>query len=304
MKRETENRLLPRPVWLRKRLPVAASCREVIELISDQNLHTVCQEAKCPNVWEYFSKKTAAFLIMGDRCTRNCRFCGVEYGPIGLPDPNEPQRLAEAAQRMNLKYVVVTSVTRDDLPLGGADFFVETIHALRHKISDVKVEVLIPDLQGNQKALLTVVQASPDVLNHNVETVPRLYRSVRPEADYSRSIELIKTAKFMDTTLLTKSGLMLGLGETDDEIKRVLEDLMGAGCGILTIGQYLQPTPKHFPVKRFVTPDEFEMWRTIGIEMGFWEVAAGPFVRSSYHAGETYQTAMEQTLRRSILKGE
>jgi len=283
-----------RPHWLKKRFSTDADYSKIISLIKNQHLHTVCQEAKCPNQWECFSNHTATFMIMGDRCTRNCRFCGVEHGPLGLPDPGEPERLAEAAYQMNLQYIVVTSVTRDDLPFGGAGFFAETIRAIRRKIPNSHVEVLIPDFQGNPQALEIVVRANPDVLNHNIETVPRLYPYSRPEADYHQSIELLVNAKLFDATIPTKSGLMLGLGETDEEVKNVMGDLLDGGCSILTLGQYLQPTKSHLPVKRYIRPEEYERWRKIALEMGFAEVAAGPFVRSSYHAKEVFHAAISR----------
>ena len=225
---------------------------------------------------------------MGARCTRDCRFCAVAHGPIDLPDPEEPYRVAEAVQRMELRYVVITSVTRDDLADGGAGFFAKTIIEIRKRVPDVRVEVLIPDFQGNPQALREVIAAGPDVLNHNLETVPRLYPSVRPEADYRRSLHLLRQVREFDLSIPTKSGLMLGLGENADEIQTTLRDLRNAGCGILTLGQYLQPTKQHLPVERFVHPEEFENWRNIALEMGFSEAASGPFVRSSYRAKDSY----------------
>jgi len=225
---------------------------------------------------------------MGSRCTRDCRFCAVAHGPIDLPDPEEPYRMAEAVQRMELRYVVITSVTRDDLTDGGAGFFLKTIIEIRRRVPDVQVEVLIPDFQGNPQALRQVIAAGPDVLNHNLETVPRLYPSVRPEADYRRSLQLLRQVREFGLSIPTKSGLMLGLGENADEIQTTLRDLRNVGCGILTLGQYLQPTKQHLPVERFVHPEEFENWRNIALEMGFSEAASGPFVRSSYRAHDSY----------------
>jgi lipoic acid synthetase len=281
----------PKPPWLKKRLPSGPDFENVKVLINKSRLHTVCQEAKCPNIWECFSKHTATFLILGERCTRNCRFCAVTHGPLTPPDPKEPARVAKAAQAMSLQYVVVTSVTRDDLPDGGAGLFAHTIREIRNRMPHTKVEVLIPDFQGNAQALETVLKAHPDVLNHNIETVPRLYSTVRPEAIYARSLELLKRVHIFNATIPTKSGLMLGLGETSDEIHRTLQDLLAAGCRILTLGQYLQPTHKHLPVTRFVTPDEFNHWQKIAYDLGFSEVASGPFVRSSYQAHELFQAA-------------
>ena len=287
-------KILPKPEWLKKRLPSGFENNEICALIDDQSLHTVCQEAKCPNQWECFSKHTATFLIMGGRCTRNCRFCGVEHGPLGPPDPKEPERVAEAAAKMNLKYVVVTSVTRDDLEDGGASFFAEIIFALKKKIRGVRVEVLIPDFQGNRQALKTVLDAGPDVLNHNIETVPRLYSVARPQADYQQSLTLLANVRLIAPSIPAKSGLMLGLGETDAEIETVLGDLLNTGCSILTIGQYLQPTVEHLPVKKYVHPEDFDQLRKKALEMGFVEVASGPFVRSSYHAQDSYQAVMDK----------
>lgn len=258
-------------------------------MLKKSRLHTVCQEAKCPNLWECFSRQTATFMIMGSRCTRNCRFCAVAHGPVSPPDSEESVRVAGAVKKLELRYVVITSVTRDDLSDGGAVFFSKTINQIRKTIPGVLVEVLIPDFQGNAKALQSVVTACPDVLNHNLETVRRLYPLVRPEADYPRSIELFKQVHKIDASIPTKSGLMLGLGEFPEEIHQTLRDLLNAGCRILTLGQYLQPSEDHLSVKRFISPEEFDNWREIGLKMGFTEVASGPFVRSSYGAKEIYQ---------------
>lgn len=281
--------LVQKPRWLKRRLPSGASYENVRAMLQKDRLHTVCQEARCPNIWECFAQQTATFLILGSRCTRNCRFCSVDPGPLEPPDPDEPRRVAEVARQMSLKYVVVTSVTRDDLPDGGSGLFARTIAEIRRKIPEACVEVLIPDFQGSAQALKTVLQAEPDVLNHNIETVPRLYPLVRPEAHYGRSLELIGRVHALGFSMPTKSGLMLGLGEEAAEIKRVLRDLLQANCRMLTIGQYLQPTKEHLAVKRYIPPAEFEKWREIALEMGFSEVASGPFVRSSYHAKELFQ---------------
>jgi lipoic acid synthetase len=285
-----EKQRLPKPPWLKRRVPSGATYQEIRRLLQTTHLHTVCQEACCPNLGECFSQGTATFLILGDRCTRHCRFCAVAHGPVDPPDPEEPSRVAEAVHTMKLRYVVVTSVTRDDLPDGGASLFAETIQEIREKRPETRVEVLIPDFRGDLQALKTVLEARPDVLNHNVETVPRLYASVRPEAVYRRSIDLLKNAHQMNPSVLTKSGLMLGLGELTEEVQQVLKDLLEAGCRILTLGQYLQPSGEHLPVERFVPPEEFEEWRKKALGMGFREVASGPFVRSSYHAQEAYQS--------------
>ena len=276
--------LVQKPSWLRRRLPTGPTYENVRGLINKDRLHTVCQEAKCPNIWECFTRQTATFLILGSQCTRSCRFCSIETGPVKPPDPDEPLRVAQVAQEMGLKYIVVTSVTRDDLPDGGAGSFAGTIAAIRQKIPDARVEVLIPDFMGSASALQTVINARPDVLNHNIETVPRLYSKVRPEADYQRSLDLIRRVKDYDAAVPTKSGLMLGFGEDPEEIKETLEDLLRANCRILTLGQYLQPSKNHLAVKRYIPPEEFEKWRETAIDMGFSEVASGPFVRSSYHA--------------------
>ncbi len=284
-----------KPSWLTRRLPSAPEYEQVRSLISGGQLHTVCQEAKCPNQFECFSNRTATFLIMGSKCTRNCRFCNVDQGTCAPPDPEEPVRVAEAARRMKLKYVVVTSVTRDDLCDGGASIFAETIRQLRKEIPDVMIEVLIPDFQGDYDALKTVLDARPDVLNHNIETVARLYDTVRPQAIYKRSLELLRRVKEYTPDIPGKSGIMLGLGETDDEIRQTLQDLHDSGCRFLTMGQYLQPSKFHLAVERFVSPEEFDTWRETSLEIGFMEVASGPFVRSSYHAKDLYQNATSRS---------
>jgi len=278
-----------KPDWLKRRLPTGPAFEKIKGMIGRDRLHTVCQEAKCPNIWECFSHKTATFLIMGSRCTRSCRFCSVPEGNLEPPDPQEPARVARVAREMGLKYVVITSVTRDDLADGGAGIFAETIKAVRHRIPDGCIEVLIPDFQGSKDALYTVLDAGPNVLNHNIETVVRLYPRVRPQANYRRSLQLIQRAHEFGPQLPTKSGLMLGLGELSEEITQTLEDMLQAGCRILTLGQYLQPSKNHLAVERFIPPEEFELWRKKALKMGFAEVASGPFVRSSYHAHELFR---------------
>ncbi len=278
-----------KPPWLKRRLPSKPEYEQTRKRIKSGNLHTVCQEAHCPNMFECFSHRTATFLILGDRCTRGCTFCAVQKGPLGPPDPDEPRHVAEAAAEMGLRYVVVTSVTRDDLQDGGADHFAATIMALRQSIEGARIEVLIPDFKGSKAALAKVLDAGPDVLNHNIETVPRLYPKVRPEADYLQSLDLLKRAAAYTPGIPTKSGLMLGLGETDTEIERTLSDLRVSGCRILTVGQYLQPSKDHHPVIRYVPPAEFDRWRQAALEMGFSEVSSGPFVRSSYQAKEIFE---------------
>ncbi|MCG6893938.1 MAG: lipoyl synthase [Desulfobacteraceae bacterium] len=277
-----------KPPWLKRRLPTGAAYENVRSLIQNGRLHTVCQEAKCPNIWECFSEKTATFLILGDRCTRDCRFCAVAAGPSGPPDPGEPERVALAAETLGLRYAVITSVTRDDLADGGSGHFAETIRALKKRIPEVLVEVLIPDFQGSKTALETVLSAGPDVLNHNLETVPRLYPEVRPEADYHRSLTLLDRVRASGRGIPSKSGIMLGLGEQDTEIRQVLADLLSVGCTMLTVGQYLQPSRSHLPVTRYVPPEEFDRWKETAKAMGFSEVASAPFVRSSYHAHRLY----------------
>jgi lipoyl synthase len=277
-----------KPSWLRRKLPSGPAYEKIRAMIGKGQLHTVCQEANCPNQFECFSARTATFLILGATCTRNCRFCNIDGGNPGPLDPDEPRRVADAAAAMNLRYVVVTSVTRDDMEDGGSGHFAATINALREKIPGVQVEVLIPDFQGDRTALGTVLAARPDVLNHNMETVRRLYPEVRPQADYDRSLKLLSRVKTIDTTVPAKSGIMLGLGETEAEVRQTIADVYHTGCRMLTIGQYLQPTARHLPVVEFIPPEEFERWRRLALEIGFEKVASGPFVRSSYHAGEMF----------------
>jgi lipoic acid synthetase len=288
---DTPRRRAGKPPWLKRRLPSGPTCEQVRSLLRRGRLHTVCQEACCPNLWECFSQKTSTFMILGATCTRDCRFCAVSNGQPAPPDPQEPRRVAQAAADLGLTYVVVTSVTRDDLTDGGAGLFADTIRALRRKIAGVRVEVLIPDFKGDAAALRTVLDAGPDVLNHNVETVRRLYPAVRPQADYGQSLRLLERCRRWAPHIPAKSGLMLGLGETDDELRATLADLRQAGCAILTLGQYLQPSPAHLPVACYVAPEAFRAWRDAGLAMGFSEVSAGPFVRSSYHARESYLKA-------------
>ena len=257
-------------------------------LLDSLNLHTICESAHCPNIGECFSRKTATFLILGDVCTRHCTFCAVKKGHPMPVDEAEPQHLLEVAKKLNLSYIVVTSVTRDDLFDGGASQFARTIEMLHKKGSNAIVEVLIPDFRGSAEALKIVVEARPEIVNHNVETILRLYPEVRPEADYSRSLELLSMVKKLSQETGTKSGLMLGLGETKEEVIELMEDLRKADCDLLTIGQYLQPSPRHHPVVRFVSPEEFSEYRDIGRDLGFIEVASAPLVRSSYKAAELW----------------
>jgi lipoyl synthase len=276
-----------KPEWLRKRLPVGTSVQEMEGNLERNRLHTICQEACCPNQGECFSKGVATFLIMGNVCTRNCRFCAVESGTPTIVDTSEPLRLAEEVKRLGLRFVVVTSVTRDDLPDGGAAHFARVIEVMRQECPGVGIEVLIPDFQGSRPALKAVVDAAPEVLNHNVETVPRLYASVRPQANYRRSIEVLRAAKAINPSLMTKSGLMLGLGETREEVLEVMVDLRSASCDVITIGQYLSPSSGHHPVVEYVRPEIFEKYRRNALRLGFRDAASSPFVRSSYMA-ETY----------------
>lgn len=261
---------------------------KVKSILEETALHTVCEEARCPNLGECFSNGTATILILGRVCTRRCGFCAVEHGPTLPPDEKEPENVAQAVKKMNLQYVVITSVTRDDLPDGGASHFVKTIHAIRALDRKIKVEVLIPDFKGELSSLLTVLEESPDVLNHNIETIQRLYRGVRPQADYIRSLDLLKRSKEEYPHIFTKSGFMLGLGETEEEVINLLQDLREVDCDFLTIGQYLQPRPDRLPVVRYIPPEEFEKYQKIGVEKGFKSVASSPFVRSSFHAAQMF----------------
>jgi len=275
-----------RPPWLRAPAPVGDNYRELKSLIERLRLHTVCESAACPNVGECWNHRTATFMILGNVCTRRCGFCGVRKGAPMPVDYDEPRRVAEAVASLGLRYAVVTSVNRDDRKDGGAELFALTISAVRERVPGCKVEVLIPDFQGSHAAVNIVLDASPDVLNHNTETVPRLYRQVRLGARYERSLDVLAYAKRTRPDVPTKSGLMLGLGETDDEVLQVMRALRAHQVDILTLGQYLRPSPKHLSVIRYVTPQEFAEFRRAGLEMGFAHVESGPLVRSSYHAAE------------------
>jgi len=269
-------------------------------ILRDLELNTVCEEASCPNIGECFQAGTATFLIMGPACTRACPYCDIDFEkkPKAL-DPTEPERLAEAVRRMNLNHVVITSVNRDDLPDGGAAQFVRCIEAVRQVSPKTTIEVLIPDLCGNWDALGIILSSQPDVLNHNTETVPRLYRRVRPQGDYGRSLELLRRARDIAPWIYTKSGIMAGLGETDAEVQQVMQDLRAVDCDILTIGQYLQPSAKHLGVDAFVTPEQFDRWRQEGEAMGFLQVVSSPLTRSSYHAEEVRRLMAEYPRSRS-----
>ena len=268
------------PKFLVKRHPKQKNIRQIRNLIDDCHIHTVCESAKCPNIGECFSKKTLTFMILGNICTRSCQFCGVTKGKPSPPDPQEPERIKAAVKKLGINYVVITSVTRDDLPDGGASQFARVITALQ----PLKVEVLIPDFRGSKEALKTVLDAKPYVLNHNLETIPGLYSKIRPQADYHRSLNVLKIAK--NRGLYTKSGLMVGLGETKAEVISVLKDLRSVECDIVTIGQYLPPSKAHPTVERYSLPEEFEEYRDKGKKLGFLKVFSGPFVRSSYRAKE------------------
>jgi len=283
---------LRKPAWIKVPLPRGPAFASVSRILSDLDLHTICREARCPNRAECFTAGTATFLILGDTCTRDCRYCGVRHGVPDPPDPDEPTRLAEAARRLRLRYVVVTSVTRDDLPDGGASLFSACVEAVRSAIPGCRIEVLVPDFRGDASSLECVVDAGPDVINHNVEVVPRLYPALRPQGDYGRSLLLLRrigagAAPGRDRPL-SKSGLMIGLGETRDEISGVLRDLADARCLCLTVGQYQQPTREHWPVARWWTPGEFESIAEEARSLGFRHVASGPLVRSSYRAARAF----------------
>lgn len=274
------------PLYLRKAFQPSGCSGQVRETLDQWQLNTVCEEAHCPNRAECFSHGTATFMIMGNICTRNCQFCAVGYGqPLPL-DPEEPQRLAQAVNALRLKYVVITSVTRDDLPLGGAEHFQNCILRIKPLCPHVEIEVLVPDFNGLRRAVELIVQAQPRVFNHNVETVPRLYPQIRPQADYPRSLNVLKWAKEIDPQLLTKSGMMVGLGESPDEVYETMTELRAVGCELLTLGQYLAPSTAHYPIKEFITPEQFQTYAAEAKKLGFTAVASGPFVRSSYLAHE------------------
>jgi lipoyl synthase len=283
-----------KPDWLRVKAPQWERVGNVKEILRDLALNTVCEEASCPNIGECFQAGTATFLIMGPACTRACPYCDIDFEkkPKAL-DPTEPERLAEAVRRMKLNHVVITSVNRDDLPDGGASQFVECIAAVRAVSPKTTIEVLIPDLCGNWNALEIIIQAAPEVLNHNTETIPRLYRRVRPQGNYDRTLELLMRSRQIAPWIYTKSGIMVGLGETDAEVRQVMQDLRAVDCDILTIGQYLQPSQKHLQVDNFITPEQFAAWQAFGEELGFLQVVSSPLTRSSYHA-EQVRNLMER----------
>jgi lipoic acid synthetase len=278
-----------RPNWLKKRITINDQQKQVYEILKGLHLNTVCQSALCPNIAECFAKGTATFMILGNVCTRNCRFCAVESGEPLPVDDEEPKRLAIASRELKLKHVVITSVTRDDLPDGGAGHFARTVNELHKELPETTIEVLTPDFKGDENALAIVVESKPDIFNHNVETVPRLYPQVRPMADYGRSLHVLRKAKNFDPLMHTKSGIMLGLSETKSEISEVMKDLIEAGCDILTVGQYLSPSKSHIKVHEYIHPEVFENIKREAKELGFAYVASGPFVRSSFNAAEAFE---------------
>jgi lipoic acid synthetase len=291
---ESSSRPGPRlPVWLRKPRRNVEADHDLKRMLRARGLHTVCEEARCPNRNECFGRGSATFMILGDVCSRSCGFCAVKTGR-GVPLEalaREPEQIAEAAAQMDLRYVVITSVNRDELPDGGASHFAETIRAIRRRLPASRIEVLIPDFKGNREAIFRVLDARPDTLNHNVETVPRLYGRVRPQADYGQSLSLLKTAHTHSSGILTKSGFMLGLGERDEEVKQLLGDLRDRNVGVVTIGQYLQPTRRHLPVEEYVHPERFAQYKDYGEHLGFRAVFSGPLVRSSYMADIVHEQA-------------
>lgn len=271
-----------RPEWLKVRLPSGENYNDVLNLMRKSSLNTVCEEAKCPNLSECWSSRTATFMILGDTCTRSCGFCNVKIGIPNELDMDEPRRVAESAVDLGLKHVVITSVDRDDLKNGGANIFSETIRLINDKMPDTTIEILIPDFKGNKESYDIIMENPPTVLNHNLETVERLYHAVRPQANYQQSLELIRW--FKNKGLRTKSGIMVGIGEKKEEVIEIMNHLREHGCDVMTIGQYLQPTKEHLPVDRFVTPEEFEYYKIEGLKLGFLAVESSPLVRSSYHA--------------------
>lgn len=282
-----------KPEWLRIKLDQGRNLDYVKAILTKFSLNTVCEEANCPNRMECFSKKTATFMILGSQCSRNCRFCNVSHGELQKVDPNEPQNVASAALELGLKHVVITSVTRDDIEDGGAAHFSEVIRAIKAGDKRLVVEVLIPDFQGSKEALYKVIKAKPEIINHNIETVPRLYSSVRPMAIYERSLELLRNVKSVDKDIFTKSGIMVGLGEKEEEVIETLKDLREVGCDFLTIGQYLAPSAAHHPVVEYIHPSVFEKYKEEALKLGFLFAASGPFVRSSYNAAEAMQSIAE-----------
>lgn len=304
MTQRNKREKLQKPDWLRIKLTTDGNYAEIKDMMRSKTLHTVCEEARCPNIYECWANRTATFMILGDICTRACRFCAVKTGMPTELDTQEPERVAEAAEQMGLQHCVVTSVARDDLADGGASIFAATVRAIRKRLPFCRVEVLIPDFMGNWDALQVVMDANPDILNHNIETVERLSDRVRAKAKYKRSIELLKRAKEMKPKIPTKSSIMLGVGEQWDEIVQAMDDLRSVDCNILTLGQYLQPTPKHMPIERYVHPDEFAKLKEEGKRRGFRHVESGPLVRSSYHAHEQTDSAQRALEAESATVGD
>ena len=284
---------LKKPEWLKVQYD-KDSAAEVAQLMKDLKLNTVCQEANCPNIGECYQRHTATFMILGNQCTRNCRFCNVATGRPGAPDPEEPMRVAEVAKKLGLAHVVVTQVTRDDLSDGGALQMADTVRAIKSLCPESTVEVLISDLKGSEEALRTVLEAHPDVMNHNVEMVKELYRDVRPQAKYERSLKILSDSKRIAPDILTKTGFMLGLGETEEQVDALIDDIYETGCDILTISQYLSPGSGHWELKRYVTPEEFAQLKEKALQKGFRYVASGPLVRSSYRAYEALTASREK----------
>ncbi len=281
------------PEWIRTKVPKHEKAKPLRRELNRLGIHTVCQSARCPNIGECFSRGTATFMILGETCTRNCGFCAVKTGRGEPVDPYEPIKIATMVSKLNLRHAVITSVTRDDLPDEGATQFAKTVKAIKSLCPSTTVEVLTPDFHAHRELIAVVVDAKPDVYNHNVETVPRLQKLARPQASYERSLKVLETVKELAPKMLTKSGLMVGLGETTDEVVQVLKDLREVGCDIVTIGQYLQPTKKHLPVARYVAPEEFAELERIGYELGFKYIFSGPFVRSSYLADIAFESAKQ-----------
>ncbi|MEI7494281.1 MAG: lipoyl synthase [Alphaproteobacteria bacterium] len=294
-----ESTQLKKPDWIRVKAPTSKEYFETKTIVSEHKLHTVCEEAACPNIGECWAKRHATFMILGDVCTRSCRFCNVKTGLPDLLDPHEPERVGKAVAKMKLSHVVITSVDRDDLDDGGANHFAQVIRAIRDASPHTTIEVLTPDFLRKEHAIEIVVKAKPDVFNHNLETVPRLYASVRPGARYFNSLRLLDTVKKLDPTIFTKSGVMVGLGEEKHEIFQVMDDLRSANVDFMTIGQYLQPTPKHYAVMDFITPEQFNEYASRGRAKGFLLIAASPLTRSSYHAGDDF---MRLKVTRNVLE--
>ena len=287
------NAVMNRPPWLKKRLIVNAALAETRKILSDGSIHTVCESSICPNQNECFSKSQATFLLLGDICTRSCAFCSAKKGSAqGRVDEDEPQRISDAIVKMGIRYAVITSVTRDDLEDGGAEQFAKTIRLVRRDSPGIKIEVLTPDFRGNREAVKSIAEAAPDVFGHNIETVRRLYYGVRPGASYRRSLEFLRYVKDVNLAQLTKSSIMVGLGEEERELLAAIKDLRDAGCDVLTLGQYLRPRQDNLPVSKYVTPEEFERYREMALESGFRYVISGPFVRSSYLAEEAYNQSI------------